>query len=216
MSGYISNVPLPTQSLGQTNSTIKNNFTVINTNFGVDHSDMTNAAPSSGGTGGWHNTVTLIQQSGDPAAQSNAPIIYSKQTAYPAGVNKTDVYLREASTDGSAIIALTSFFGSLSTGTNGTTFLPGVPGGSSAGVILKWGQASSNGGPNPITFAGLGLSNFPNNCFMVVASVNDAGATPNTTIYVSSFSPTGFNATGAKRTTLAPINVIFNFIAIGN
>ena len=62
MSGYVSNVPLSNQSLGQTQPTINTNFQVLNTNFGVDHVDFTNASPSSGGNGGRHNQVSLVQQ----------------------------------------------------------------------------------------------------------------------------------------------------------
>lgn len=83
MSGYVSNVPLSNQTLGQTQPTINTNFTVLNDNMGVDHVDFTNAAFPIG-LGGTHEQVTLSSYGSVP--YSNTGVI---SYAYSRGVNNS-------------------------------------------------------------------------------------------------------------------------------
>lgn len=127
MSGYISNVPLSNQSLGQTQPTINTNFTVLNTNMGTDHVDFTNAAPSSGGNGGRHNKVSLVQQGANPNLTGPLASLYTK--AAPTTANTSDLYYQNGSlsanvtqlTGGGVTVAAWCQFNGTTPGTNPPT-----------------------------------------------------------------------------------------------
>jgi hypothetical protein len=203
MSGYISNVPLSNQSLGQTQPTINNNFTVLNTNMGADHVDFTFAAPP-GGNGGRHNTVTMIQQSGDPAAVSSAPILYSKLS------NAVDeIFMRRASGDGGQVVQMTTAkvvpsvnvaqaIAGGGTTSGGSSFLPG-------GVVIQWGTLSGVGNGGVVPFAGT----FPTACFGVTLTVQDPGASTKI-LNVRSTSTTNFTV------NLSSGTIAGFYFAIGN
>lgn len=200
MSGYTRNVPLPNQTISGSQSPIETNFQVIDTAFAVDHTAMITATNQ-----GEHQKVSLVQQSGDPLAIPTTPILFSKQVAYNLGVNRTELFMKQASGDGGAAIQITDLVTSVINNPapgkiSGSTFLPN-------GLILKYGQnqTATNGG-NPITFSFLGIPDFNQSLLMVVAS---PVASPNAIISVSNYGPGGFTAT----TNLA--NALFNFIAIG-
>lgn len=198
MSGYISNIPLSNQSLGQTQPTINNNFTVLNTNMGADHVDFTFAAPP-GGNGGRHNTVTLVQQSGDPAAVASAPILYTKSVTYAGPLTLSELFMRRASGDTGNVIQLSTK--QPVAASNGSTFLPG-------GLMLQWGDCGTvlpTG--TTVTFA----TAFPNNVLQVVVTVyqNGSNSTRVVTVDASTFSATTFKAYSSN-------NVNARYVAIGN
>lgn len=91
---------------------------------------------------------------------------------------------------------------------NGSTFLM-------AGFIIKWGVATVPAGlTGPITFASLGLANFPNNCYNVTANVHTSSVTPSTktlTVQTRNFTVSQFTI------DLSATNITtINFLAIGN
>lgn len=144
---------------------------------------------------------TPIAPPDDPAAIANAFLLYCKDDALGNaelfGINES-----------SNVVQFTK--GASSPGSSGTTFIPG-------GVILKWGQASANGNTT-ITWASLGLSNFPTACWMVFAQPQNAGLPTSDGGYVYTANQTvaQFDALAVRRTTLASTAVTFKFLAIGN
>jgi|SRR5271157_99693 len=199
MSGYVTGVPLPNQSLGQTQPTINTNFTVLNGNFAVDHVDFTNAPPGAGGNGGRHNTVTLVQQAADPIAVTTSPILYGKSTT--GNTLNNDIYFRRASNDASTVVQLTTTKVNPLAAGNGSSFLPG-------GLMIQWGNQSFNGSQNPtVNFP----TPFPNNCFNVQLTILNTNATVPATWRLTSIAPNQFvsnvQATGAST---------LYWVAIGN
>src|SRR5271157_407142 len=209
MSGYVTGVPLPNQSLGQTQPTINTNFTVLNGNFAVDHVDFTNAPPGAGGNGGRHNTVTLVQQAGDPTAATVAPIIYTKSLTYAVGpTTRTELFMRAASGDGGTIIQMSNLFGAPTIATQGSTFLPG-------GLMLKWGTYTIGGGTNvqPVAFAG----QFPRAVFSLTitcSAFNGATGVPgDLQVNYTGLGLSGFNG---QRIGATANGASYSYIAIGN
>lgn len=191
MSGYIDNLPTANQTIAQTQPLINRNFTVIDTAFSVDHTPMTSTTNQ-----GDHVKVTLITGT-DPVAVAQGPIVYSKQVTYPGALTKNEIFFRQSTGDGSAITQLTDMFtGSVNAANPGSTFLPG-------GVIIKWGNFNANSGNNAITFSGA----FPNNCFAITVSVNNAVNTRTATITALSTTGATISSTGAQ---------LVYYIAIGN
>ncbi len=94
-------------------------------------------------------------------------------------------------------------------GSSGSTFL-------FAGFIIKWGVATLGAGlSNTVTFASLGLANFPNNCYNVTANVHTSTVTPDTTtltVQTRNFTPAQFQVDKSSSSKITTIN----FIAIGN
>jgi hypothetical protein len=164
-SGYVSNVPLSNQSLGITQPIINTNFTVLNTNMGVDHVDFTNPPPVSMGNGGRHNQVSLVQQSGNPTAMASGNILFTKLSG-----GATELFMERATGDASTVIQLTYKPGNPSAGSFGISFLPG-------GLIIQWGVVTSPADNNQILFGAPGnRTPFPNNCFNVQISPGKSGS----------------------------------------
>jgi hypothetical protein len=90
MTGYVPNVPLSNQSLGQTQPTINTNFTVLNTAFGTDHVNYTSSALPTAGNSGRHNQVSLVQQATDSTISGSLAALYTK--AAPTTASAADLY----------------------------------------------------------------------------------------------------------------------------
>lgn len=93
---------------------------------------------------------------------------------------------------------------------SGSTYLFG-------GIIIKWAQVPlPNGSTNNITFAGLGLADFPNSCFSVVVNIFASTVSPSNTdvltVQANTFSKSGFSVAKSSATKITSIT----FIAIGN
>lgn len=203
MSGYVSNVPLSNQSLGQTQPIINTNFTVLNTNFGVDHVDFTNSPPISGGNGGRHNTVTLVQQAASPTSVTTAPILFCKSTT--SNTLNNDIYFVASANDGGASVQLTTTKITPTASGNGVSFLPG-------GVIINWGTyvISSGSSSKAVTFA----SAFPNNVYCLVITPQGPVSFNNSlTFNYTLLTKSGF--TGNRLSSVAE-NTTYSYIAMGN
>lgn len=172
---------------------------VLNTNFGVDHVDFTNASPAGGGNGGRHNTVTLVQQVSDPTAVTTSPILYCKSTT--SNTVNNDIYFERASNDGSTVVQLTTSLINPIAATAGITFLPG-------GIIMQWNLVSLTSG-GAVTFAGIGMQAFPTNCFVVLLT-NATSSTSRACTLAGAPSRTGFSFIGPLGAQLT------NVFAIGN
>lgn len=151
--------------------------------------------------------LNLIDRTGaaivptDPAAISTSYILYSKQDS---GGNKELFGISPAGN----ILQLTK--GAASAGANGETCLPG-------GILIKWGSATKTGS-STVTFASVGLTNFPNNCFAVLAQPINSNLPTVANDYVYTHTPTTsqFGVVCTRRITLASNTVSFYFVAIGN
>jgi len=189
------NVPQSGQEIKNTTSAINTNFNVANTDFGIDHVDFTNPA-FPGGNGGLHNKVSLLQQSGDPAAASNTNIVYTKSVTYAnAAGTFNEVFMRRSTQDASTIVQLTTAPGNPNTSSTGNTFLPG-------GLILQWGNRV---GPGSVNFS----TTFPNGCLSATITSNTNTVIPAISALNRANIIIGASGSGSGAAT-------YYFIAVGN
>ena len=84
---YRKSIPLATERPSVSQPKIKENFTQINDQFGVDHTELEESTQQ-----GKHKKVTLYEQATDPSTSSDEAAIYSKE-----GDNGTELYYRKES-----------------------------------------------------------------------------------------------------------------------
>lgn len=195
-------IPKADDLLSTSQPQIRTNFAQSDIIFDVDHFTFDNDTVANRGK---HRKVTLVEQGADPATALDEAAIYTKAVSAI-----TQVFLRREN-NGSVIQLTPPTLGDPQlAGTNGTTFLPG-------GFIMKFGLASANG-TTALTWGALGLTNFPNNCFLVMGQPTTISGpnTANDYVYTFGVSTTGFSATGVRRITLQATPVNFYFLAIGN
>lgn len=184
---YNPGVPTANQTFKETQGPINTNFTVANTAFGVDHVNFQTVTNQ-----GNHNKVTLVTTT-DPAAVAQGPIVYSKSIG-----GKQEIFFRQATGDGSAVVQLTDMANAITGGTaNGSTFLPG-------GVIMKWGQFNAVTATFTLTYT---TGNFPTNTLAVVLTPINSGSGGN--YRISGLSSTGFTVVNPNAGST------FYFVAIG-
>lgn len=82
---YRKAIPLATERPSVSQPKIKENFTQINDQFGVDHTELEESTQQ-----GKHKKVTLYEQSADPTTTSNEIAIYTKE-----GADGTEIYFRK-------------------------------------------------------------------------------------------------------------------------
>lgn len=195
---YNPNIPKPTDPFSQSQGQIKTNFAQADTLFDVNHVKFDDPTAVDRGK---HRKVDMLQIA-PPGVAVSQMVFYNKLVS---GISNL-FYQR----DGSATeIQMTA--ANPNVATTGETFLPG-------GLLLKWGSTSGTG-DDSVTFAGLGLSNFPNNGFVVLTQVVNAGggpATVNQFVSVRGITTTGFSFTATRRVEKLSDTVSFYFIALGN
>lgn len=81
---YVKEIPQATERPSVSQPKIKENFTQINDQFGVDHTELEASSNL-----GKHKKVTLYEQADDPETLDNEAVIYAKE-----GNNGTDLYVR--------------------------------------------------------------------------------------------------------------------------
>ena len=190
---YTTGIPTSQQSLGITQQPIQNNFSVINTAFGKDHS------PFNSTNQGYHTVIHQIPQ-GNPAAIMGINQIYSKITSgTKPGANDTQLF---TITGGGGISQLTG-----SAGTN--------PGGVYVGgLLMQWGtQAVSNSGT--LTTINM-LYTFTGNALSVIITPyqsTNVGDPSENNVYIvpGSIGTNSFNVSNSSSGTLNKIN----WLAIG-
>lgn len=141
----------------------------------------------------------------DPASIPDAYITYCKQDTE----GNAELF---GISDANNILQLTK--GAVTNAAIGETCIPG-------GVLIKWGTGTATGQKTYGFSAGannFGLTDFPNNCWVVLAQPINANipTVANDYLYVYSYSKTGFSVNGVRRITLASTPVPFTWIAIGN
>lgn len=184
-------MPLPTQTLGQTNNLIKQNFNNISTNWQVNHVDW-----DSGTDSGKHKFVTMPEQGSDPVTAANEMAIYTKAVS---GI--TQMFLRNEG-NGAAVnfSGLYTFPGGpWALGSQGSTTLP-------SGLILKWGFNSVTAGSGTISFALSG--SYPTTLFAVFITPS---VVTNATVSVNARTLANFTVNCSTASTTS-----FYWFAIGN
>lgn len=155
-------------NLQNTQNPILQNFTNIDANFAVDHQAY-NSGPSSG----FHNKLTMPQQSSVPAGIASTNLIYSALSAL-SSVN--ELFINK---NNGGAIPLTAALKALP----GYTYLP-------SGIILKWGQSSPVAGV--VTFPVAGNIPVFASCFAVLTTPT----TPVLGASVQAITPTTFTVSG--------------------
>lgn len=193
---YNANIPQSTNLVSNSQAQLLENFSQLNTQFGIDHTPFNNAGSNGDG---FHKKVTLKLVT-DPAAATSEDILYNKQVTYTGPTTRNELFMRQSSADGSAVIQLTDLYQAISTATTGSTFLPG-------GLVLKWGQFSiASGSSGSANF----VSRFNSTALVVTAAPFNASAAANNW-YVSTWNATSLTIA----TTTSFSNANFTYIAIG-
>jgi len=187
---YNPSIPQPTDLISVSQGQILTNFTQLNTQFGIDHTAFN---PGSGNGDGFHKKVTYnVPQSVDPTPAGVASVLYTKSVS---GLGQ--LFFANSS-------VVTRLTGATTTGTSGSTFLPG-------GIIMKWGTVTlpGTGFNQPVSWTATG-GNFPTAFFAVVAS--SAQSTSVTLSCATAFSTSGFTAIKSSSSG----TLIISYIAIGH
>ena len=191
-------IPQPNDILSQSQAQIQTNFSQADLIFDINHVTFDNASVASRGK---HRKVDYIRV-GAPGSIAAEAVVYQKLAAGSSNLfMQRDGVATEVQLTGPNPI----------NASNGETFLPG-------GILMKWGTATANGSAS-FTFIGdFALTDFPNNCFQVIATARNSGtpATANDYIYTHTPLVSGFSAIGTRRITLQATPVTFYWVAIGN
>ena len=125
------NVPLASQSLGQTNASIRGNFSVIGAAFIVDHVDYNTSGQ------GKHNQVTFPVQGAQPTFLTGEEGLYNFLNAT---TNKNELYVHKQLVAGTVDIPFTASKMSnyaFASCNSGWSYLP-------SGLLIKWGSIAAN------------------------------------------------------------------------
>lgn len=147
MSGYQPLIPTGTVNLDQDYKNLQNNFNILNTQFGIDHTPFTD-------TRGFHTVIHLVANSTIAGnLPNNQPIIPPANVGLTGelftaqindGINSDEALYYQSG--GGRLSQLTRNFAPIAN-TTGASFLPG-------GMIIQWGQGITNGtGDATITFS---------------------------------------------------------------
>lgn len=146
MSGYLPTIPQPTDLLSNSQGQILNNFNILNTAFGKNHTPFATAENQ-----GKHTFVEMPKLSTQPTLTVPATLA-GEGSLFTIGVNYTNpavtvtelYYTPDASGNAYQLTSCPSAT-NFAAVTNGWTFLPG-------GLLLQYGQVSSPGTSGQITF----------------------------------------------------------------
>ena len=155
------NIPMPTQSLGQTWSPIQQNFNAIQAAWVVNHVDYNSVSPLAGK----HTYVTMPAQTTPPGTLATEQAIFCQND----GFGNPQLFVQSPSA--AALYNITgAYFNPVlpwALGSQGSLTLP-------SGIIVKWGFAQSSGaGLATVSFT----SAFPNAIFTAYATISDIGGT---------------------------------------
>lgn len=194
--------PLSTQTLASSQPLIRQNFSVVNTAFELNHVTYNDGS----GNQGKHKFVQFPVQSAIPAGIAASDIsLYNKLPAAPyptTGVN--ELFLVKP--DGTTHIPITA---SLQAQT-GWSYLP-------SGVLMKWGRTTSINASEPFAYLYPTAASIPvfANVFTVMLTVIDNNTPYDTvvTIQTGTISATGFSII---YNGTPPGATVVNYLAIGN
>ena len=134
---YRKEIPQATERPSVSQPKLKENFTQINDQFGVDHTELEASSNL-----GKHKKVTLYEQADDPETLDNEMAIYAKE-----GSNGTEIYIREENNGSINKLSVANLVAVASTNINGTLINDRFNV-ASAGVV----QAASNNTTYRFTF----------------------------------------------------------------
>lgn len=205
----LNNVPQSTQSLGQTQSLIQANFSVIDTAFTVNH------VPYNDGSGnqGKHKLVDFPVQAAAPSFAATDTGFYNKVPAAPFPLTtKQETFVHVQSFSGAQDIPMTASILSTSTPTvfsSGWSYLP-------SGLIIKWAANVSCTGLQVVTFPTGGSIPAFTVCLTVIPQIAQGGATDvNFAVRLQGVNPTNFTVYVSPRTTTGSATSNITYFAIG-
>jgi hypothetical protein len=195
MSTYNPNIPQGTDNLSVSQGQMLNNFTQLNTQFGVDHIAFNTGSANGDG----HHVKVFFDN-----APSTPSVSGTQSVMFPALVSGQQQMMWKNASNSYQITGLP-----VTAGTNGSITLIG-------GIIFKWATVQILNGNQTATytFSGLSIGNFPSNCYNVqaTAAIAAAGLTAGNFPGITGISNTGFtinrNGTGGTQSYLV--------FAIGN
>ncbi len=214
MTIYQPGIPTGSVPLNQDYQNIQNNFTQLDTSFGVDHVPFSTAMSN-----GYHrvirqvpfSTTTTNPPDNYPVSQAAVPPsapptiggigqLFTAQTNDGIDLDETLYFL----TGGSELIQLTRNI-TPKNPQNGYSFLPG-------GLLMQWGVITAPGAGTILTQFITNNINFPNACYNVFITV-DKSSSLTRGVSVNSINATQFaiSINGAD----LPINFVY-WMAIGN
>jgi hypothetical protein len=194
MTNYNPDIPQTGDNLSTSQGQILNNFTMLNTVFGVDHYPFNFATT---GQQGMHEQVTMPTTTTHGATSGLASVFFSKDVANVAAPYFSNSAGSQALWNGGSGNGQTtqSFGGNKS---SGYIKFPN-------GFIIQWGNNTQVSG-DTITFP----IAFPNACFEVVPSIFRSIPGTGIVVYVA-------NITAANWTVNTPSGTIgISWIAVGN
>lgn len=204
---YQPTIPTGLVNLDVDYQNIQENFSQLDTQFGIDHTAFSNN--STPPLNGYHKAVHMVQQAA-PAAVSNVGSLYCTTNNDGLSNDETLYYL----TGGNKTIQMTRNVQPSNNATSGLTFLPG-------GMIMQWGFVTaqisfSAGQTGTVTFP----TEFPNDCYTVFTQIaytsnaeKPGGDKVGNVSVLRSFSPASFSWTVHR---LSSGYSRFYWIAIGN
>lgn len=188
------NIPQPTQTLGQTWNAINQNFNNIEAAFIVNHVDYVDGT----GNQGKHILVTM------PVNAAPTPTLAGEMSLYTQLVGMVPQLFLQPQTGGTPVnISSVTYQNALPWvfGNQGSTQLP-------SGVILKWGNATVVNAPITINFSQV----FPNNIFAVYATPSS----PSNLVTLGGFLQVRSYTTASFIASSNIVNTDFCWFAIGN
>jgi hypothetical protein len=202
--------PVAGQSLVTTRDPIRNNFSVINTAFSVDHVEYN----AGSGNQGMHAKITFPVQSAAPVYAATNNGFFSLVPVAGALTTKQEVYIHKQNAIAAADIPMTasvlSTTAAPTTASTGWSYLP-------SGMIMKWGTKNmSLSGAETLAFpTGSDIPVFTE-CVNVIAVPFDTTAGDiNFAVRVTGMSNTGFSVYGSQRTTTTAALGRMIYIALG-
>lgn len=191
------NVPLATQSLGQTNADIRTNWTTINNTFAIDHVEFNAGADS-----GFHKKLTMQRQTTLPIAVTDPSILI--YNALDAATARSEIYLKRQSDGVNLGIPITEMITAMG-GSKGHTYF-------GSGILINWGVVSGTAGmatpSENFSKAFSGASTY--------SIVYSASTTGNNNIFTVRLSTQAAASVQWTPTTGSPsVAYVVNYIAIG-
>jgi len=178
--------PAAADYLAESQADIQINFALANTYFGENH-----VAFDAGSNQGKHVHANFIDQGADPATAANEASLYAKALG-----GDSTLYMRKESNG--TVIQMSSEDPVIAV--IGQSFLPG-------GIIIKWGRVAVNTAGTAVTYAALGLNDFPTAAFTVMLTPT---STASRGCAINNVAVTGFTAYAENNGTS------MHFVAIGN
>lgn len=168
---YNPNIPAAGDALSVSQGQIQTNFSDANTYFAVNHEAFDAVSNN-----GKHKAIVMTQQLNPTVAATDAAV-FTKAGTYNTN---PQVFFRQGATN--TIFNATE----ASLGTTGWAYLP-------CGLLIKWGQDSSNGTVQTVTYpTGATIPVFSSIYRVFLTLMGDSGATGSSVLITGSLTTTNF------------------------